>query len=508
MVRSTCTILTGKEVHEKLLEGSRKTANAVSTTFGPYGNNVAITMLYNLPHITKDGVTVSNSLTLEDQAEDVACQTIKRAAAKTAEIAGDGTTSTTILADALLKYCFELLEKFPERSNILKKQFLSLIPSLTEDIKLQSSKVSSKQDILNIAMVSSNGDIDISKLVTDAFDVIGKDGLVTVMESRSYNTHIETTQGIKLDRGYISPMLETGKTKNTYDNPRILVTDLDFTSIQDAIHILELQSCINTPLLVICNDLIGSALNVIAHNKLKNSIPIEFIRAPHIADARREAVKDLAIVTGGIAVLKDQGWNIESISSESLGYADSFEISLKETNIIGRKGNEGLIKERITYYDDKISSDTDGLKENYKKRLAYFTSGASVIYVGGSNEIEVQEKKDRFDDTIRAVKAAMEEGIVLGGCITYLNMLDNTANFSNEAAWQILKKAIHEMIAIFFINQGKTYNEENIKNLRKQVETDNIYDPALVVKSTIINAIGAAIMIFTTNCIVIKHDPA
>lgn len=505
MVRNTCSIIKGEEVIKVLNEGSKEIADAVSVTFGPNGRNVAITMLYNLPHVTKDGVTVARSINLLDQGKDVAAQIIKQAAQKTADIAGDGTTSTVILTKYLVEYCFEYLQKNPNDSTSLKYSLIKLAEDINakidNDIKYN---ISNKEDVFNIAMVSSNGDLELSKMVSDIFDTIGKDGIVTVQSSNSYNTIVQATEGIRLDRGHISPILEKDNLKKTYNDVAILATDLDFKTFEDGLQLVELQRQVNKPLLVICNDLIGSALNVVAHNKINLDCNIEIIRAPHIADARREAIKDLCIITGGVVYLKDEGYDIQSITSQGLGTADSFEISPKETFIIGRNGDPDKIKERINYYNEKIEADTEGLKENYKKRLSMFTSGASVIFVGGSNEIEVQEKKDRLDDTIRACKAALQEGVVPGGCITYH---DITEWSEVSAAGTIFRKAVEGLVKTFLGNSDQEMNDETIFELRNNVVRGNIVDPALVIKSTITNAVGAAIMIFTTDCIVIKHDP-
>lgn len=501
MVRETCKIIKGEEVHEKLLKGSAEIAKAVSTTFGPYGKNVTITMLYNPPHVTKDGATVARSIKLEDPSENVAAQIINQAAAKTAEIAGDGTTSTTILANSLVHMAFNLIKK-GERPMIIKNYLKEAEVKLLKYLSNLSTKTEHK-DIYNIALVACNGDTDIAKLVTEAFTIIGENGLVTVSDSRNYDTTLDTTEGIKLDRSHIIPGLNNGKNYNRHKDCAILVTNLDLSTEFDAIRILQVQEASTKPLLVICNDLTGKAAEILTYNKLERNVPIEVIRAPFIADARQEACVDLSIVTGATFIDKTSGWHIKDVNIDHLGNSDSVEITLKETNILGRLGDSEKIKSRIEYYNTKIKEDKEGLKENYKKRLAFFTSGAAVIYIGGSNEIEVQEKKDRFDDTIRAVRSALAEGYVLGGSLTYLKIGSQLHEEDPGNLSQMVHSCLNNIVRKLLSNSNDTIKYEDHVNA---VKAHNIIDPTLVIKSTIQNAIGAAIMIFTTDCIIIKNE--
>ncbi len=502
MVREVCNIVKGDEVHSKLLEGSWKIADAVSTTFGPYGKNVGITMLYNLPHITKDGVSVAHRINLKDPIENIAAQIIKQAAKSTANVAGDGTTSTTILAYAIVSECINYLKSNPTKTNELKTSLNLLKEEYIKKVENQSKQIQSKEDIEYIAGVSCNNDKEIINLITEAFDIVGKDGVITISDSKSYKTYVEGTTGIRLDRTHISPIFEMGRNKTICKDCNILTTDIDFRSFEDANKLVSLQNNSGKPLLVICNDITDNALNAIAYYKQNNNIPIEIVRAPGIADVRRESIKDLAIITGATALMKDEGWTIDAITEKNLGSADSFEITLKETNIIGRHGDKEKIESRINYYKEKIEADNQGLKENYIKRLSMFNSGAAVVYIGGTNEVEVQEKKDRVDDTIRAVKSALEEGYVTGGCTTYYNLIEE----SKEDAKKIMNNAFKMLLETLLENKEVEYTKENIDNLILEVLENNIIDPTLVIKSTIQNAIGAAIMIFTTECVIIREE--
>ena len=498
MVGDYVTILKGKEAHIKLLEGSNEAASAVSTTFGPYGRNVAITMKYNVPSVTKDGATVAGFIKLKDKAQNVAAQLINQAANETAKVAGDGTTSTTVLTAGLVDKAFALIEGGVQPMQ-LKRELLAAQELVLEHLKSLSTAVGSK-NIKSIALVACNGDEEIAEMVTKAFNIVGVDGHVTVSDSRSYETTMDATDGIKLDRSHILPSLAMGRSVVRHKDCRIAVLDMDITSAEDALVILGVQEQLNTPLLIICNDLTGSAAEVIAFNKEKYNIDIEIIRAPFIAEARKEACIDLACVAGATLLSKNAGWEVSDFLPTHCGLSKSVEMTLKETNIIGRLGDEGAIAERITFYEDKIKSDKEGLASNYKKRLAFFTSGAAVIYVGGSNETEIGEKKDRFDDTIRAVRSAMEEGFVIGGGLTYLQLAHPIIGESNGS--DILAIAFTNLVETILSNSGIITKEEHIKNVKEL----DIIDPTLVVKSTVVNAIGAAIMIFTTDCIIIREE--
>lgn len=506
MVIETCKVLKGKEVHKKLLKGSNEIAKAVSTTFGPYGKNVAITMTYNLPHVTKDGATVARNIKLEDRIENVAAQIINQAASKTAEVAGDGTTSTTILANALVEFAFKGIEKGfqpMEIRNKLREYETTLLAFLKNpDISTEVTN----NNIKNIALVACNGDDFIAQLVTDAFLLIGEHGIITVSDSRSYDTTMDTTEGIKLDRSHIIPALNNGKGITKHKECSVVVTNLDIKTDKEALTLLLLQEEIQKPLLIICNDLVGKAAEIITYNKIERNIPIEVIRAPFIAEAREEALTDLATITGATLLDRNSGWTITQCGAAHLGECDSLEITLKETNIIGRKGDPEKIKERIEYYHNKIKDDKEGLKDNYKKRLAFFTSGAAVIYVGGANEVEVQEKKDRLDDTIRAVRSAFAEGYVRGGAFTYStlsSLLHDCSKITEDKISYIMEFSLNRLLATLLENSNNTISiEKHMENVVK----GNIIDPTLVIKSTIQNAIGAAIMIFTTDCVIDKEE--
>lgn len=498
MVRNTSQVVSGPEVKEKLLTGAKKLALAVGSTLGPYGRTVAITKIYNLPHITKDGATVCADVALEDSIENIASETIKEASKQTAILAGDGTSSTTVFAEALFRNLSELKVKLP--LSVVKSEIEGLKNQSLEILKDSVMNVKSKEDLKNIALVASNNDEEMSNLVADAFDQIGVNGIVSVSETKSYKTFIDTTDGIKLDRSHINSSL-IKKNKEEYPECNILVTDLKITKSNEALMLLNLVEETGKPLLVICEDLEGDALQVVAFNRHKHDAKLIVVRAPFIAEARKEASNDLAIATGATFVTKDLGWEFSAINSAVLGKSDSVTITLKETNILGRKGDSTKILERINFYNKKIEEDYEGLKVNYKKRLAYFNGGASVIYLGGVNEVEVQEKKDRLDDTIRAVRASLEEGIVSGGGTSYtkiINSLDGS-KYTKEI-FDIFKASLNSISEKLAENFGGSI-EEFQTHL-----TGNIIDPALVIKSVLENSVSAALMLNSINVVVQKNE--
>jgi chaperonin GroEL len=506
MVRETSTIFGKEVVEEKLKAGAIKIASVVGSTLGPYGTNVALTKVFNVPHITKDGVTVAHGVNLEDPIENVASETIKNAAKQTANVAGDGTSSTTIFAAKLFKEILEATSgmKISDIKSAIEKH-RDIAINIVNDIK---TEIASSEDVYNIAKVASNNDDNISQLVTDAFDKIGKHGVITVTESKSYKTFIDTTDGIKLDRSHIATSL-IEKNKEEYDAPRILVTNFKFSNQKDGLALVNLQEACNSPLLVICEDLEKEALEIVTYNKRIQKLPILVIRNPFIAEARKEASKDLAIATGATFIEKEAGWAITDFNPGILGSADKAVVTLKETNIIGRKGNPEVIAERVAFYEQKIKEDYEGLSENYKKRLAYFNGGAAVIYVGGSNEIEVQELKDRLDDTIKAVKAAFEDGYVSGAGQTYFEIVKHFKDTKNTLS-NCFCKALLEIPATLVNNKLQTTREEfsftTYEEFLEEEVSSNVIDPASVITNVIRNGVAAALMLTSTKMVIVKKE--
>lgn len=498
MVRETSKVVSGPIVKNLLIQGAEELALGVGTTLGPFGGNVAITKIFNVPHITKDGATVASEVKLEDSIKNVASETIKESAKQTAILAGDGTSSTIIFATSLFQELNKSKSVFPISK--IKRQIEMLKNDSVTIARKLSFGISTAEDMYNIALVASNDDEEMSRLVTDAFSTIGVNGIVTVSETKSYKTFIDTTNGIKLDRSHISTSLIKSN-KEVFEECNILVTDMKITSSNEALTILKLIDDTSKPLLVICEDLEGEALPIITYNKITRNVPIAVVRAPFIAEARKEALKDLALATGATFISKEIGWEFNSINPSNLGSSDSVTISLKETNIIGRKGKKELIDERINFYNQKIEEDYEGLKSNYKKRLAYLNGGAAIIYISGVNEIEVQEKKDRLDDTIRAVRAALEEGVVKGAGKTYIEIAEKLKSDKYEPElFNIFKKALHSIFNKIVENYGGTEDEFN------ETISSLVIDPTLVITSVLENGTSAALILSSIKAVIQKNE--
>jgi len=502
--------VTGSAVRKGLIEGSAEIAEAVSTTFGPYGRNVAITMKYNVPRITKDGATVAGYMASTDPIRNVAIQIINQAANETAILAGDGTTSTTILSNELVKQCFEMISQGYQPMQ-LKRDLLDLQDVLLRHLEVESAELGVDQ-IKSIAMVACNGNEELANLVTEAFQVIGEDGSVTVVPSQSQYTTLEATEGIRLERSNILTNVSGEAARVKHENCKVLVTDLDITTLAQAQVVVNIQAELGSPLLIICNDLVGEAAEAITFHVREHKSPISIIRGPGVAVARRESLKDLAIVTGAKFISKDAGYDMEDVKSKFVGKADIVEITANETNIVGRHGDPKLIEDRINYYNELIDQDKQGNTTNYKLRRAYFTSGAAVLYVGGTSESEIDEKKDSLDDTIRAVRSALADGYVTGGGLTYARLMPKRLLASiPKKKWykkhkltsvEVMQNSLTSLMTLILSNSGITTAEMH----EESVITNKIIDPTLVIKSTISNAIGAAILISTTDCVVVREE--
>lgn len=502
--------VTGSEVRKGLIEGSAEIAEAVSTTFGPYGRNVAITMEYNVPRITKDGATVAGYMASEDPIRNVAVQIINQAANETAILAGDGTTSTTIFANQLVKYCFAMIAQGYQPMQ-LKRELLELESVLLQELSAVSNPLGADQ-IKAIAMVACNSNVELAELVTEAFNVIGADGSITVVPVQSAKTTLEATEGIRLERSNILTNVSGEAAKVKHENCKVLVTDLDISTMAQAQVVVNIQAELGAPLLIICNDLVGEAAEAITFHVREHKSPISIIRGPGVSVARRESLKDLAIVTGAKFIAKDAGYDMEDVKSKFVGSADIVEITANETNIVGRHGDAKLIEDRIAYYNEQIEQDKQGHIENYKLRRGYFTSGAAVLYVGGTSESEIDEKKDSLDDTIRAVRSALAEGYVVGGGLTYAQLMPKELLAKiPKRKWykkhvltsiEVMQSSLCSLMELILLNSGITTAEMH----RASVMENQIIDPTLVIKSTISNAIGAAILISTTDCVVVRKD--
>jgi len=491
------------EAREKLIAGANKIALAVTTTLGPWGKMVALQRQYNPPHVTKDGVTVANDIILEDAIENISAQILKEASRKTAKEAGDGTTTTILLANELVKRGFALVDEYGAAN--VSKSLLWGVEELVTKLKTLSTEISTEEQLKNVALISSNGDEEISTLVTQAFTLLGKEGQVLVRDGNSYNSRVEITKGLLFDKSFPSPVFhKTDGSKSIIKDCRVLVTDLNLNTPQDSWFLISLQESINKPLIVICNDISEVSLEVLVY-AYKKGAQVYPMRSPFIAQAKEEGILDISIATGATLLNGKEGYNLDECTDAYLGFAESVEVDYKNTIILPFKDavDEDLFAARVRYYQEKIMADTDGLKPNYEKRLAMLNSGTAIIYVGGSSEVDIQEKKDRIDDTVCAVRSSLKAGFVVGGGFTYNKLAEGFSNRERDKWIPSLyaKRLLEEVLTA---PANKIKENGNIKTLT--IDISKVIEPTFVVEQVIRNSVQAAIMIISTGAVVIDVD--
>lgn len=490
-------IFNAEESRVKLLSGTNKMALAVCSTLGPWGKNVALAKQYNPPHVTKDGVTVANEIVLEDEIENIAVQILKEAAKKTASEAGDGTTTTILLASKLIELGFPLTQKYGNRAVV--NELNKTIDLLISELHKQSIEIKSTEQLKNVALISSNGDEEISDLVSQAFELLGKDGQVLVRNGNSYSTRVELTKGLMFDKSFAAlGYNKRNGEKTLLNNCNVLITDLNINDVNDVSFLINLHNLAGNqnPMVVICNDVSDIALEVLLYAFNKGQ-QLYVIRSPFMAQAKEEALYDMCIITGSTLVSGKAGWNLVDTEPKHLGLIDSIEVDQKNTIILPKRDavDEDKLKDRISYYQTKISQDTEGLRANYEKRLAMLNSGSAIIYVGGSSEVDIQEKKDRIDDTVCAVRSALRKGISIGGGTTYFDL---SQKLTEDNAINIMLKEV----LLSPINKIKENGDlENIV-----IDINKVIEPTFVIEQAIRNAVQAAIMIITIGAVVIDVD--
>jgi len=496
-------IFNSDEARDSLIAGANKIALAVTTTLGPWGKMVALQRQYNPPHVTKDGITVANDIILEHPIENIAAQILKEASRKTALEAGDGTTTTILLANELVKLGFPLVDKYGARN--VASTLNETVEFLITKLKEYSTEVSTDDQIKNVALISSNGDEEIANIVTEAFKLLGKEGQVLVRDGNSYNSRVEITKGLLFDKSFPSPVFhKTDGSKTLIKDCRVLVTDLNLNTPQDSWFLTQLQEEINAPLIVICNDISEIALEVLVY-AYKRGSQVYPLRAPFIAVAKEEGLLDISIATGSTFLSGKEGFNLDECDAAHLGYAEVVEVDSKNTIILPLRDavDNDLFEARVNYYQQKIVQDTDGLKPNYEKRLAMLNSGTAIIYVGGSSEVDIQEKKDRIDDTVCAVRSSLKAGFVVGGGFTYNKLAEGFSNRERDKWIPSLyaKRLLEEVLTA---PANKIKENGNIKTLT--IDISKVIEPTFVVEQVIRNSVQAAIMIISTGAVVIDVD--
>src|SRR5579872_7495379 len=450
------------EARNKMKKGVDTLANAVKVTLGPKGRNVVLEKKFGAPSITKDGVTVAKEIELEDPIENMGAQMVKEVASKTADIAGDGTTTATVLAQSIIG---EGLRNVAAGANPmdLKRGIDKAVEKVVANLAAQSQTIGNdSRKIEQVASVSANNDTNIGKLIAQAFAKVGKEGVITVEEAKGTDTTVDVVEGMQFDRGYISPYFVTNseKMQAELENPYILIYDKKISAMKDILHILEKVAQSGRPLMIIAEDLEGEALATLVVNKLRGTIKVAAVKAPGFGDRRKEMLQDIAILTKGIVISEEQGYKLEGADLSYLGTAASVTIDKDNTTVVGGKGKKEDITARVNQIKAQIETTTsDYDKEKLQERLAKLSGGVAVLYVGAATEMEMKEKKDRVDDALHATRAAVEEGIVPGGGIAYIRAIESIEKLKGEnedetTGIAIVKRALEEPLRQIVANCG------------------------------------------------------
>ena len=519
------------DARNKMKKGVDTLANAVKVTLGPKGRNVVIEKKFGAPAVTKDGVTVAKEIELEDPIENMGAQMVKEVASKTADLAGDGTTTATVLAQSIISEGLKMVAAGANPMD-LKRGIDKAVELVVANLKKQSQTVGSdSKKIQQVATISANNDETIGKLIAEAFAKVGKEGVITVEEAKGTDTTVDVVEGMQFDRGYISPYFVTNSEKMEAElqNPYILIYDKKISAMKDILHILEKVAQGGRPLLIIAEDLEGEALATLVVNKLRGTLKVAAVKAPGFGDRRKEMLTDIAILTKGIVISEEQGYKLENADLNYLGQAASVTIDKDNTTIVGGKGDKKDITARVNQIKAQIESTTsDYDREKLQERLAKLAGGVAVLYVGAATEVEMKEKKDRVDDALHATRAAVEEGIVPGGGVAYIRAIESLdAKVKGQIADEqtgmaIVRRALEEPIRILTSNAGidgsivvqkiKEGKDDFGFNARTEVYENlfkaGVIDPTKVSRVALENAASIAGMLLTTEAVVAdKPEP-
>ena len=510
------------EARDSIKRGVDALANAVKVTLGPKGRNVIISKSFGAPQVTKDGVTVAKEIELEDALENMGAQMVKEVASKTNDLAGDGTTTATVLAQAIVK---EGLKNVAAGANPmdLKRGIDKAVEAIVSNLEKQATKVGNSSEMIKqVASISANNDDVIGELIAKAFGKVGKEGVITVEEAKGTETYVDVVEGMQFDRGYLSPyfVTDTEKMQTELDNPMILLYDKKISSMKDLLPILEPVAQQGKSLLIIAEDVDGEALATLVVNKLRGSLKIAAVKAPGFGDRRKAMLEDIAILTGGTVIAEERGFTLENATIDMLGSAETVTIDKDNTTIVNGAGKKDDIKGRVNQIKSQIESTTsDYDKEKLQERLAKLAGGVAVLYVGAASEVEMKEKKDRVDDALHATRAAVEEGIVAGGGVALVRAIEvlkklTTETLDETTGVQIVARAIESPLRTIVENAGGegsvVINKvlEGKKNFGYDAKTEKyvdmlkagIIDPKKVTRIALENAASVAGMILTTEC--------
>ena len=519
-------ILFNIDARDQLKKGVDALANAVKVTLGPKGRNVIIEKKFGAPHITKDGVTVAKEIELADAYQNTGAQLVKEVASKTGDDAGDGTTTATVLAQAIVAEGLKNVTAGASPMDI-KRGIDKAVAKVVESIKAQAETVGDNYDkIEQVATVSANNDPVIGKLIADAMRKVSKDGVITIEEAKGTDTTIGVVEGMQFDRGYLSAyfVTNTEKMECEMEKPYILIYDKKISNLKDFLPILEPAVQTGRPLLVIAEDVDSEALTTLVVNRLRSQLKICAVKAPGFGDRRKEMLEDIAILTGGVVISEERGLKLEQATIEMLGTADKVTVSKDYTTIVNGAGVKENIKERCDQIKAQIvATKSDYDREKLQERLAKLSGGVAVLYVGAASEVEMKEKKDRVDDALRATRAAIEEGIIPGGGVAYIRAIDSLEGMKGDNADEttgigIIKRAIEEPLREIVANAGKEgavvvqkvregkgdfgYNART--DVYENLHAAGVVDPAKVARVALENAASIAGMFLTTECVIVE----
>ena len=519
-------ILFNIDARDQLKKGVDALANAVKVTLGPKGRNVIIEKKFGAPHITKDGVTVAKEIELADAYQNTGAQLVKEVASKTGDDAGDGTTTATVLAQAIVAEGLKNVTAGASPMDI-KRGIDKAVAKVVESIKDQAETVGDNYDkIEQVATVSANNDPVIGKLIADAMRKVSKDGVITIEEAKGTDTTIGVVEGMQFDRGYLSAyfVTNTEKMECEMEKPYILIYDKKISNLKDFLPILEPAVQTGRPLLVIAEDVDSEALTTLVVNRLRSQLKICAVKAPGFGDRRKEMLEDIAILTGGVVISEEKGLKLEQATIEMLGTADKVTVTKDYTTVVNGAGNKDSIKERCEQIKAQIvATKSDYDREKLQERLAKLSGGVAVLYVGAASEVEMKEKKDRVDDALRATRAAIEEGIIPGGGVAYIRAIDSLEGMKGDNADEttgigIIKRAIEEPLREIVANAGKEgavvvqkvregkgdfgYNART--DVYENLHAAGVVDPAKVARVALENAASIAGMFLTTECVIVE----
>ena len=519
-------ILFNMDARDQLKKGVDELANAVKVTLGPKGRNVIIEKKFGAPHITKDGVSVAKEIELADPYMNTGAQLVKSVASKTNDDAGDGTTTATLLAQAIIT---EGLRNVTAGANPmdLKRGIDKAVTKVVESIKAQSEVVGDDYDkIEQVASISANNDAEIGKLIADAMRKVSKDGVITIEEAKSRDTTIGVVEGMQFDRGYLSAyfITDTEKMECEMENPYVLIYDKKITNLKDMLPILEPAVQTGRPLLIIAEDVESEALTTLVVNRLRTQLKICAVKAPGFGDRRKDMLEDIAILTGGIVISEEKRFKLEQATLEMLGTCGKITVSKDTTTIVDGNGNKEAIAQRVAQIKAQIAATKSEYdKEKLQERLGKLAGGVAVLYVGAASEVEMKEKKDRVDDALCATRAAIEEGIVPGGGVAYIRSIDSlegleTVNEDERTGVAIVKRAIEEPLRQIVANAGKEgavvvqkvregkadYGYNARADVYENLFAAGVVDPAKVTRVALENAASIAGMFLTTECVIVE----